>query len=111
MGSSKDFVEYVCEQVRAAGNIAFRKMFGEYALYCDEKVVALICDDQVFVKKSKTAAELLGDDTEEGFPYPGAKPYYLIGNVDDRQFMTRLIRTVCDGLPAPKPKKGKPRAR
>ena len=109
MGSSKEFADYVCDQLRDAGAITVRKMFGEYALYCDEKVVGLICDDQLFVKKSDAVAVLLGDNAEEGLPYPGARPYFLIGCIDDRLFMTRLIRTICDGLPTPKPKKRKPR--
>ena len=105
MASSKDFAEFVCEQIAGAGDISMRKMFGEYAVDCDGKVVALICDDQVFVKKTKAAAALLGDNAEEGNPYDGAKPHYLIGDLDDQQFMARLIREIWDELPLPKPKK------
>ncbi len=105
MGSSRDFAEHVCDQLREAGDIAVRKMFGEYALYCDEKVVGLICDDQVFVKKTGAAAALLGDKAEEGLPYPGAKPYYLVGDIDDRQFMGRLVRSIRDELPPPRQRK------
>ena len=109
MASSKDYVDFVCDQIRDAGDIASRKMFGEYAVYCDGKVVALICDDQFFLKKTAAAAAMLGDKAEEGFPYPGAKPYYLIGDIDNRSFLTRLIGAVCAELPAPKPKKAKAR--
>ncbi len=105
MASSKDFVEYVCDQIRDAGDISFRKMFGEYALYCDGKTVALVCDDQVFVKKTDAAAALLGANAEEGLPYDGAKPHFLVTDLDDRRRMTRLIRGICDALPPPKPKK------
>ena len=112
MTSSKDFVEYVCDQIRDAGDISFRKMFGEYALYCDGKTVALVCDDQVFVKKIEVAAALLGENAEEGFPYEGAKLHFLVTDLDDQQLMTRLIRGICDALPPPKPKKAKaPRAK
>lgn len=109
MASTKEFTDYVCDQIRDAGDISSRKMFGEYAVYCDGKVVALICNDQVFVKKSKAATELLGDTAEEGFPYDGAKPHFLITDIDNQQFMTTLIRAIWDELPVPKPKKAKPR--
>ncbi len=107
MASSKDFVEYVCDQIRDAGDISFRKMFGEYALYCDGKTVALVCDDQVFVKKIEAAAAILGANAEEGFPYEGAKPHFLVTDLDDQHLITRLIRDICDALPPPKPKKAK----
>ena len=110
MASTKDFVDYVCDQIRDAGDITSRKMFGEYAVYCDGKVVALICDDQVFVKKTKTVTELLGDNAEEGIPYDGAKSHFVITDLDNQQFMTKLVRAICDELPAPKPKKA-PKAR
>ena len=77
---------------------------GEYAVYCDGKVVALICDDQLFVKKTGAAGAMLGADAEEGLPYSGAKPYYLISDIDNRSFLTRLVKAVCDELPAPKPR-------
>lgn len=105
MASTSDFVAYLCDQIRAAGEISARKMFGEYAVYCDGKVVALVCDDRVFVKKIAAAAAILGDSAEEAPPYDGAKPHFLISDIDDRRFMTRLIRTICDALPPPKPKK------
>jgi 3-methyladenine DNA glycosylase AlkD/TfoX/Sxy family transcriptional regulator of competence genes len=107
MGSSKDFVEFICDQIRDAGDISFRKMFGEYALYCDGKMAALICDDQVFVKKTEAAAAVLGENAEEAPPYEGAKQYFLIADPDDQRLMTRLIRSICDVLPPPKPKKAK----
>ncbi len=107
MASSKDFVEYVCDQIRGAGDVSYRKMFGEYAVYCDGKVVALICDDQVFIKKTEAAAAILGKNAEEAPPYPGAKPHFLVSDLDDRRFMARLMRSVCDALPPPKAKKPK----
>lgn len=107
MGSNADFVEYVCEQLREAGDITHKKMFGEYGVYCDGKIVALVCDDQFFVKKTEAAAALLGDNAEEAPPYIGAKPYFLISDLDDRRFMARLIQAVRDEQPVPKAKKKK----
>lgn len=91
MASTKEFAEYVCDQMRGAGDIAMRKMFGEYAIYCDGKVGALVCDDQVFVKKTNAATELLGADAEEAPPYDGAKPHFLVTNLDNQSFMAGLI--------------------
>jgi TfoX/Sxy family transcriptional regulator of competence genes len=106
MASSLDFVEYVCGQISNAGNIAYKKMFGEYAIYCNEKVVGLICDNQFFVKKT-TGAEKLLQSFEEAPPYPGAKSYLVIDCLDDKEFLTDFISKTCDALPLPKPKKKK----
>lgn len=110
MASTKDFAEYVCDQMRGAGDISMRKMFGEYAVYCDGKVVALVCDDQVFVKKTNAATMLLGDHAEEAPPYDCAKPHFLVTNLDNQEFMAGLMRAICDELPPPKAKKA-PKAR
>jgi 3-methyladenine DNA glycosylase AlkD/TfoX/Sxy family transcriptional regulator of competence genes len=107
MGSSAEFAEYICDQLRDAGDITCKKMFGEYGVYCDGKMVALICDDQFFVKKTEAAIALLGAEAEEAPPYAGAKPYFLISDMDDRKFMTTLIQEICDELPIPVPKKRK----
>jgi len=73
MATDKDFADYVRDQIAAAGNVSLRKMFGEYAVYCDGKVVALVCDNQLFVKPSESGRALLGEITETP-PYEGAKP-------------------------------------
>jgi TfoX/Sxy family transcriptional regulator of competence genes len=108
MASDQEFVDYVCDQVRAAGSITFRKMFGEYALYCDGKVVALICDNQLFVKPTAAGREKIASlgPVVEGQPYPGAKPYFLIDSqLDDQEWMADLIRATAAALPLPKPRK------
>ena len=105
MASHQDFMDYVCDQISGAGRITFRKMFGEYAVYCNGKVVALVCDDQLFVKPTPGGRALLGT-IREGFPFPGAKPQFLITDeLDDRALMTRLISITEYELPAPKPAK------
>jgi len=106
MASSLDFVEYVCGQISGAGNIAYRKMFGEYAVYCNGKVVGLICDNQFFVKKTVAGGMLL-PSVEEAPPYPGAKPYLVIDRLDDRELLTDFIGKTCSALPLPMPKKKK----
>lgn len=87
--------------------IRFRKMFGEYAIYCDDKVVALVCDDQLFVKPTEAGRALLGDPVEAP-PYNGAKPYFVIDSIDAAECLSRLIAETARELPTPKPKKRKP---
>lgn len=107
MASDRSFVEYICEQGSGAGLLTFKAMFGEYALYCDGKVVAFICDNQLFLKPTIAGRALLRKPTEAP-PYPGAKNYFLIDEaLDDRQVIATLIRKTADELPTPKPKKSK----
>ena len=92
MTSDASFVDYVCDQMRDAGAISSRKMFGEFAVYCDGKVVALICDDQLYVKPTVGGRALLVGDPVEAPPYPGAKPHFLVTDrVDDREWLGALI--------------------
>ena len=107
MASDLAFVEYVCDQMSAAGTVTFRKMFGEYAIYCEEKVVALVCDNQLFVKPTSGGRSFVERVTEAA-PYPGAKAHLLIGDeLDDREWISKLIRISERELPVPKPKKPK----
>lgn len=108
MSSKPEFVEYVAEQCRGAGEITYKKMFGDYGLYCNGKIFALVCDDQFFVK---ITGEVKADypDLPEKPPYDGAKNYFLVENVDDREFLTELVTATYNALPEPKPKKTKAR--
>lgn len=105
MASDQDFVDYVRDQMGGAGPISARMMFGEYALYLEGKVVALVCDNQLFVKPTPGGRAFIGQVTE-GLPYPGAKPQFLVTEqLDDREWLSRLIRITYAELPPPKPKK------
>ena len=107
MGTDADFAAHVLDQVAGAGAVSVRKMFGEYALYCDGKVVALLCDNQFFLKPLPEAVALIADPAY-GSPYPGAKAHLLLsGELDDPDLMVRLVRRVAELVPAPKPKKPK----
>lgn len=109
MASDLEFVEFVVDQIKGAGVISFRKMFGEYAIYCEGKVVLLICDNQVFVKPTEAGRSFIGDVVEAP-PYPGAKPSFLIDEqVEDKDWMSNLVRLTEMELPPPKPKKKKPK--
>lgn len=106
MASSIDFVKYACHQMGEAGEITYKKMFGEYGIYCDGKIVGLICDDQLFIKKTK-AGESVFKKAVEGSPYTNAKPHFIIESLDDREFLGEFIRKTYEELPIPKPKKTK----
>ena len=107
MASDLNFVEYICEQIDGMGRVSFRKMFGEYAIYYGDKVVALVCDNQLFVKPTVGGRATI-ENVIEAAPYPGAKPYFLIEDrLDDREWLSNLIQLTASSLPAPKPKKPK----
>ena len=109
MASRQNTVDSILEQIAGAGVVSARKMFGEFTIYCDEKVVALVADDHFFVKPTAAGKAFIGDFVE-ACPYPGAKPCLLIpeGKWDDRPWMTRLITLTAAGL---LPSKKKPRAK
>ena len=105
MASDRSFFDYVLEQLSGAGDIAWRKMFGEYAIFCDGKVVAFVCDNQLFVKPTAAGRAFLGS-VVEGEPYPRAKPHFLMDEqLDDRLLLARLIRLTASELPMPVLKK------
>ncbi len=105
MASSLSFVEYACGQMAKAGVVTFRKMFGEYAVYLDGKVVALVCDNTLFVKPIELGGQFAGE-VEQAPPYSGVKPYFLIGDRrEDPEWLGELVRITAKELPDPKPKK------
>ena len=107
MSSDENFVKFIVDQIEAAGSIHYRKMFGEYAIYCDGKVVALICDDKLFVKPTESGRSFI-EDLVEAPPYAGAKLSFLIEDkFEDKEWISELIRITAEELPAPKPKKPK----
>jgi DNA transformation protein and related proteins len=110
MPSQKSNIDYLLEQIARAGAVSARAMFGEYAFYCDGKVVALFCSDQLYVKPTKAGAAML-DVIVEAPPYPGAKAHYLISGEkwDDADWLTELVKNTAKELPMPKPKKKKPK--
>jgi TfoX/Sxy family transcriptional regulator of competence genes len=110
MATSQNTIDFLLDQLRGVARVSARKMFGEYALYCDGKVVALVCDDQLFVKITVAGKALVGRRYAEGFAYPGAKASMLIGaeDLEDSDRLSELIRVTAAALPAPKPKTPKP---
>ena len=110
MASDESFVEFIADQMGDAGPISYRKMFGEYAIYCHGRVVALVCDNQLFVKQTEGGRSYLGSIVEAA-PYPGAKLHFLIGDsFEDREWISGLIKITAEELPTPKPKRSRKKA-
>ena len=108
MASTEATLQYICDQASLGRRLTFRKMFGEYALYVDGKVVALVCDDQLFLKPTPEGKAYLGQ-VEEAAPFPGAKNYYLLtGDLDDPERLARALQLTARALPEPKPKRTGP---
>lgn len=104
MASELSFVQHVCDQIRNVGDVTYRKMFGEYAIYVGGKTVALVCDNQLFLKPTEPGRALL-PNAAEGAPYPGAKPYLVLSeHLDDSNLLSELFRATEAALPMPKPK-------
>jgi TfoX/Sxy family transcriptional regulator of competence genes len=105
MASSQQNVDFILEQLSDAGDVSARKMFGEYGIYRRGKIVALFCDDQLFVKPTGGGKAFIGR-VKEAPPYPGAKPCFLItgDQCEDGEWLSELIRITDRELPPPKPK-------
>ena len=104
MATDPATIRFLLDQMSGAGGVDARKMFGEYALYCDAKVVALVCDNTLFLKPTPGALALIANP-RYGPPYPGAKPQLVIEDeLDDPDALSRLIAAVAADLPPPKPK-------
>jgi len=110
MATKPSTVDLILEQASGAGHVTAKKMFGEYGLYCDGKLVALICDEHLFVKPTAAGRAYLGIVTEAA-PYPGAKACLLIpGDAwEDAEWLSDLIKMTATALPMPAAKKPKGR--
>lgn len=108
MASDKDFIAFVCEQLRGAGEISSRRMFGQAAVYLEDKVVGLVFDNQLFVKATEPGRAKIGVPVEAP-PFTGANNWFLLADLDDPEFLADLIRTTADALPVPKIKTKKSR--
>ena len=96
MASSKEYLNYVMEQLSEVGGVTCKPMMGEYILYCQGVIVGGIYDDRLLVKPTKAAKELL-PDAPTALPYPGAKEMLLVEEIDDRDFLTDLFRAMAEG--------------
>ena len=107
MASDKAFVDFVLDQIENAGEITAKKMFGEYGVFSNGKIFALICDNKLFIKPTESGRAFI-QNVVEAPPYKGAKPSFLIEDkIEDRDWLSELIRISLKELPEPKPKKKK----
>ncbi len=105
MASRQSTVNFLVGQMGTPGTVSAKKMFGEYGVFFSGKMVALVCDDKLFVKPTKAGQAFLGE-AEEAAPYPGAKPCFAIpeDKWEDREWLSRLVALTATELPAPKKK-------
>ena len=105
MASRKEYLDFILDQLSGLDDITYRAMMGEYIIYYRGKVVGGIYDDRFLVKPTKSAAGLM-PDAEKELPYEGAKEMLLVDDVEDREFLKKLLEAMYKELPAPKKKRG-----
>ncbi len=101
MASNKEYLAFVLDQLSGLEDVSYRAMMGEYILYCGGKVIGGIYDDRLLIKPTKSALAMVPDAVME-LPYDGAKEMLLAEDVDDSEFLQKLVRSVAEDLPAPK---------
>ena len=104
MASSKEFLDFILEQLSELDEISYRTMMGEYIIYYQGRIVGGIYDDRFLVKPTKSAAAMMPNADME-LPYDGAKEMLLVDDVDNKEFLRELLEAMYDELPAPKKKK------
>lgn len=104
MPSSKEYLDYIIDQLSQAEAISYRPMMGEYLLYSSGRLFGGVYDDRFLIKPTKSAKEMLPGAQYE-LPYQGAKEMLLVDNTDDREFLTKLVEAVSAEVPAPKKRK------
>lgn len=104
MASSKEYLDFILEQLSDLEDITYRPMMGEYILYYRGKLIGGIYDDRFLVKPVKSAVTMMPDARME-LPYDSAKEMLLVEDVDDREFLQKLVRAMYPDLPAPKKRK------
>lgn len=103
MATTVEYIEYVCEQISGIGDIKYKKMFGEYMVYVNDKPVIIVCDNTTFVKKLPCIEEKM-KEAQTGYPYEGAKEHYVL-DIDNAEFCRSVIIEVEKVMPLPKPRK------
>ena len=106
MASSKEYLDFILEQVSELYNVSYKAMMGEFIIYYKGKIIGGIYDDRLLVKPVQSAINYMPNAVYE-LPYDGAKEMLLIDDVDNKEFLIGLFDAVYDDLPAPKPKKKK----
>lgn len=109
MATKQSSIDFILDQLASIGNVSARKMFGEYALYCDGKVVGLVCNDTLYIKITEPGKIFVDKCYQEGNAYDGAKVSMIIDGdrIEDREWLSQLVLITADNLPLPKIKKHK----
>jgi TfoX/Sxy family transcriptional regulator of competence genes len=102
MATTPDYIEFICEQVRDAGAVRYKKMFGEYMVYVNDKPILLVCDNNVYVKILPCLESLLAN-AEHGFPYEGAKEHYVL-DIENRDLSLVVVAALEEVTAVPKPR-------
>lgn len=105
MATTPDYIDFVCDQICGAGDIRYRKMFGEYMIYINDKPVLLVCDNTVFVKIVPELDSVM-EGAEKGFPYEGAREHYVL-DIEDTEKARAVIAILEPITPLPKRRSGK----
>ena len=105
MATSKEYIEFVCEQLKNTENVTYKKMFGEYMVYVNQKPVLIVCDNTVMAKKHPVLTEIM-KDAPCGYPYGGAKEHYVL-DIENTQLCEKVVRLLENVTPLPKPRKPK----
>ena len=103
MATTNEYIEYVCEQIKGVGEIRYKKMFGEFMIYVNDKPVIIVCDNTAFVKEFECIKEMM-ENAEEGYPYKGAKEHYVL-DIDNSELCRAVITEIEKVTPVPKKKK------
>lgn len=102
MSTTNEYIEFVCSEIRGDYDIRYKKMFGEYLVYVNEKPIFTVCNNCVFVKKLKELEQLL-QGASEGFPYNGAKEHYIL-DIEDKVLTDKVVEILERVTPVPKKK-------
>lgn len=105
MATTQEYIEYVCEQISDIGEIRYKKMFGEYMVYVNNKPILLVCDGVVYVKELDVISDLMYD-ANRGIPYKGAKEHYIL-DIDNISLSRDVIMELEKVTPIPKPRRKK----
>ena len=106
MASSKEYLDFILEQVSELDNVSYKAMMGEFIIYYKGKIIGGIYDDRLLVKPMQSAINYMPNAVYE-LPYDGAKEMLLVDDVDNKEYLTGLFNSMYDELPAPNPKKKK----
>ena len=105
MATTLDYIQFVCDQIHGCNEVRFKKMFGEYMVYVNDKPLLLVCDNTVFVKKLEALNDVMQNE-ECGYPYQGAKEHYIL-DIENALLIKDVIAILEPIIPIPKARKNK----